>query len=96
MLTSVDIQNVHAQETAGGVRHVKRLLTRRIWLPKFVYDCLPWFYLSAGVLALLATIFVGDWFWILPYYFLFAAGCLHFGIFVLTCRANQVKAAGPE
>lgn len=59
---------------------------RKIWLPKFLYDCLPYFYLVSGVAALLTTLYISNWYWIIPHYFLFAVACLHFGILVFRRR----------
>lgn len=53
------------------------ILTRRVWLPKIIYDFLPYFYLTAGFAASFATLYISDWFWVLPHYLLFAAACLH-------------------
>lgn len=53
------------------------ILNRRVWLPKILYDFLPYFYLTAGFAALFATLYISNWFWVLPHYLLFAAACLH-------------------
>ena len=63
--------------------------TRKIWLPKLIYDLIPWFYIFAGVAAFLATIYISDWFWILPHYLLFSAACLHLGLIVLRRRRRD-------
>ena len=55
------------------------ILARKIWLPKVIYDLLPVFYIVSGIAALLATLYVSDWFWVLPHYLLFSAACLHLG-----------------
>jgi len=62
---------------------------RRIWLPKFIYDLIPWFYLFSGVAALLATMFVDGWLWILPFYVLFAVICLHLAVVVFDLRRKN-------
>ena len=64
------------------------LLQRKIWLPKLVYDCLPYFYLTAGFAAFFATLYISEWFWILPHYLLFSAACLHLGFAI---RARRRK-----
>ena len=87
MLTSVESQAVHTPERGDGLRNAKGFFTRRIWLPRFFYDCLPWFYLTAGIAALLATLYISDWFWILPHYLLFSAGCIHLGALVFRRRS---------
>ncbi|MEO1245560.1 MAG: hypothetical protein AAFX56_07715 [Pseudomonadota bacterium] len=69
------------------VAHRRTLkFTRKIWLPKLYYDALPWFYLSAGVSALLATLYINAWFWVLPHYLLFTAACFHLAIYVFRSR----------
>lgn len=63
-----------------------RSINRKIWLPKILYETLPWFYLGSGLLAFFTTVYIADWFWILPHYLLFSAACLHLGLFVLHRR----------
>jgi hypothetical protein len=65
------------------------ILTRRVWLPKIFYDAVPYFYLAAGVVAFLTTLYVAEWFWVLPHYLLFSLVCLHFGIIVLRRRHHS-------
>ena len=62
------------------------LVSRKIWLPKLLYDALPYFYLISGIVAFLTTLYIGDWFWVLPHYLLFSVACLHLGIFVYRRR----------
>ena len=67
-------------------------LNRKIWLPKLFYDALPFFYLVSGVLAFLATVYITEWFWVLPHYVLFSAGCLHLGVHVYRRRHRKPSA----
>lgn len=60
--------------------------TRKIWLPKVLYDFLPYFYITSGFAAFFATLYITDWFWVLPHYFLFSAACLHLGLVVYRRR----------
>lgn len=62
---------------------------RKIWLPKLLYDALPYFYLISGIAALLTTLYISNWYWIIPHYFLFAVACLHFSILVFRRRRRQ-------
>lgn len=80
-----------AQQTADprdatARREFWSLLWRRIWLPKALYGALPFFYIGAGVLAFLATIYISEWFWVLPHYLLFSVGCLHLGFIIFRRR----------
>jgi Flp pilus assembly protein TadB len=65
------------------------LFSRKIWLPKLIYLALPWFYLGAGITAFLATLYINEWFWILPHYVLFSVACGHLGIVVLRRRRRR-------
>ena len=67
----------------------KARLNRKIWLPKLYYDALPWFYLFAGLAALLATLYINAWFWILPHSLLFSAACIHFSVYVFERRRRN-------
>ena len=62
------------------------ILSRKIWLPKALYAALPYFYLVTGVSALLATLYISNWLWILPHYLLFSAACLHMGVLIFRRR----------
>lgn len=73
-------------------RRAETLATRKIWLPKLVYDALPWFYLAAGCSALLATLYISDWFWVLPHYLLFSGACLHLAFAVHRRRRRAERA----
>ncbi|MGB5164320.1 MAG: hypothetical protein WBN09_06345 [Woeseiaceae bacterium] len=68
------------------------VLSRKIWLPKLLYNGLPYFYLGAGLTALLATLYISDWFWVLPHYLLFSGACLHLGVMVFARRRNRDNA----
>ena len=69
------------------------LLRKRIWLPKLLYDGLPYFYLTAGFAAFFATLYINEWFWVLPHYVLFSAACLHLGFAV---RRRRTKSGDSE
>jgi hypothetical protein len=64
-------------------------MTRKIWLPKALYDLLPYFYLTAGVAALLATLYISNWLWVLPHYLLFSIACLHLGVVIYRRRHRR-------
>ena len=66
-------------------------LMRRIWLPKILYDLVPWFYLASGIVALLGALYINDWFWIVPQYFIFAAACVHAGYYIHRLRKRRAK-----
>lgn len=67
------------------------LAFRKIWLPKILYDGLPYFYLTAGFAAFFATLYISEWFWILPHYLMFSAACVQLGIYVYRRRHAPQK-----
>ncbi|MEO1201560.1 MAG: hypothetical protein AAFX10_02555 [Pseudomonadota bacterium] len=83
--------------TIKGVTHAAgQLATRKVWLPKAIYDALPYFYFGAGVAAFLATIYINEWFWVLPHYVLFSVGCLHLGVVIYRRRERARHDDSPE
>lgn len=78
-------------ETQYVIPNSDNLLWKKIWLPKLLYDALPYFYLAAGFIALIATLYISEWFWVLPHYLLFSAACIHLGIAVHRRRRRGKK-----
>lgn len=62
---------------------------RRVWLPALVYECLPYFYITAGFAAVFATLYIAEWYWVVPYYLLLAALAIHAGIMVWRRRRSE-------
>jgi len=67
----------------------RSFMSRKVWLPKLLYNILPYFYLASGFAAFLATMYISDWFWVLPHYLLFSAACIHLGIIVYRRRSRH-------
>ncbi len=65
------------------------LLARKVWLPKALYSAVPFFYLACAVSALFATLYVAEWFWLLPHYLLFSFACVHMAVFVFRRRRTS-------
>lgn len=78
-------------ETQEVTRKTGNLISRKVWLPRLFYDALPYFYLAAGFLAFFTTLYISEWFWVLPHYLLFSAACIHFGVAVLRRRYRAAK-----
>jgi len=70
-------------------RRAGRLAGRKVWLPKIVYDALPYYYLTAGFAAFFATLYISDWFWVVPHYLLFSCACLHLAFKVSNMRRRH-------
>jgi hypothetical protein len=79
-------KSANVSDTQILTRNAGRLITHKIWLPKSLYRILPLFYIVSGLAALMATIYISEWFWILPHYLLFSAACIHMGILVYRRR----------
>lgn len=79
--------------TKDITRTAEQLATKKIWLPKLLYDSLPWFYLTAGLAAFFATLYVSTWLWVLPHYLLFSLACLHLAFAVLRKRRRARRAS---
>lgn len=93
MLTKAAPDRMQLSATQDVTSKAGRLARKRIWLPKILYDCLPYFYLTAGFAAFFATLYISEWFWILPHYLLFSAACIHFGFAIHRRRRQSRKAA---
>ena len=76
-------------DTQQVTRNTGKLANRKIWLPKLLYDALPYFYLASGFAAFFATLYISEWFWVLPQYLLFSATCIHLGVFVYLRRRSR-------
>lgn len=83
-------------ETQPVTRNTDKLATKKIWLPKLLYDVLPYFYLTSGFAAFFATLYISEWFWVLPHYLLFSAVCIHLGIVVYRRRARTTDSSEPD
>ena len=89
MLGTATRKDAKLTETREDQRKAGSFVSRKIWLPKLLYDALPYFYLVSGIAAFLTTLYISDWFWVLPHYLLFSAACLHLGVFVYRRRRRS-------
>lgn len=91
MLTKSAPKRLDLCATQELAKNARRFVSRKIWLPQLFYDCLPYFYLTAGFAAIFATLYISDWFWVLPHYILFSAACLHLSFAVYRRRKGPGK-----
>ena len=89
MLSDVTRTSVGPHQECGSTGGAGSLFARRIWLPKLLYAAVPYFYLFSGLSALLATIYINHWTWILPHYLIFSAATLHMGILIFRRRRHH-------
>lgn len=93
MLSSTAGKPLGLSETQQITRTTGSVITTKIWLPRFLYNSLPYFYLIAGISAFFATLYISEWFWVLPHYLLFSAACIHLGISIFRRRRSSRPAA---
>ena len=86
MLTTAAGKTATLTDTQALARDGGGLIKRKIWIPKLAYDALPCFYVGAGIAAFAATLYISEWFWVLPHYLLFSVGCVHLGLLVYRRR----------
>jgi len=67
----------------------RSVILQKVWLPRFVYDSLPYFYLISGIAALFATLYIHHWAWVVPHYLLFSVACIHLGVAVFRKRRKR-------
>lgn len=75
-----------APRVAPARRRLPGWLTRKIWLPKFIYEGLPALYSLCGLSAIVATLFLPGWSWLIPFGWLLGLMCLHGAIVVSRVR----------
>ena len=92
MFSTTAGKRASSRETRGNRQRTGGLMSRKIWVPKLLYDVLPYFYLAAGFLAFLATLYISEWFWVLPHYVLFSIVCIHLGVLVYRRRRRAEDA----
>ncbi len=93
MLSAAAGKSPELTETQEVMRTTGRLVSRKIWLPKFLYDALPYFYLASGFAAFFTTLYISEWFWVLPHYILFSAACIHLGLLIYRRRRRAASEA---
>lgn len=86
MFGSATPKTASATDLPDAPRSGAGLTGRKIWLPKLIYSALPWFYVGSGIAAFMATLYINEWFWILPHYLLFSIACVHLGLIIFRRR----------
>lgn len=95
MLSTAAGKPLALSDTQQVTRKTGNFASKKIWLPKLLYDILPYFYLTSGFAAFFATLYISEWFWVLPHYLLFSAACIHLGFFVHR-RRRSAKPDGSD
>ena len=67
-------------------QELRRRFLRKLWLPRIIYELLPYLYMTLGLLAIYAATRVPGWAWILPYAALVGLLCVHAGLGIAVLR----------
>ncbi|MEM7282136.1 MAG: hypothetical protein AAF438_10965 [Pseudomonadota bacterium] len=59
-----------------------------MWLPKPIYESLPFFYILTGVLFIAGAAYLASWLWSAPYYMVFGYLCVVSGGVLLLKRLS--------
>ena len=86
MQNSSALKATHTGHHRGPWDQIRSLLFRKLWLPRIVYEILPYFYLLVGFIALFSALRVPGDAWIIAYAGLLAIVCLHLGVAIITLR----------
>lgn len=95
MPPSTTATRTRASTGSGRDRWLSGLLLRRLWLPRAVYEALPYLYMLLGLGALAAALYSPDWTWILPYVALLGLACLHAGLGLVAMRYRFRRRQAP-
>ncbi len=86
-------QNNYSETIAGPktdfTETMVLLARRRVWLPGWLYEALPYIYMVGGGIALTTTIFVHNWTWMLPHLLLLGCFLFHIGAGILRMRQTR-------
>lgn len=77
---------VSPNHAASDEPHEATIAVKRIWLTSWAYELLPYFYIIAGVAAIVSAIYVNHWYWAVPFYLIFGGMCVHGGLIVRRLR----------
>ena len=85
-LLATQMLSENAREPAAGP-------ARRL---RHLAECLPFAYITAGFTAFFATLYVPEWYWVMPYYFLSGCALVHLGLLALEYRRRPSNGPSPE
>lgn len=90
------IQTSATQQRPGIGKRIREFLLQKLWLPRIVYEAMPFLYIVLGIFALLSAMYTTDWTWILPYAILLGLICLHAGLGIVSMRYNHRRRKRPR
>ena len=63
--------------------------TQRVWLPRWLYEALPYLYIIGGIVALVSSVYNRHWSWPLPHIILLGCFLIHGGLSVRRMRQRR-------
>lgn len=93
MLAKIDTQRLELTPKRTSSQPQQDQTSNRPDIRDLLRDSLPYFYLTAGFAAIFATLYISDWFWVLPYSLLALGGILHI-VYVLIGRGPETSESG--
>lgn len=96
MLAKANPQQLIASPPRESVYRDPGVKTRQDWMPGLLFESLPYFYLTAGFAAFFTTLYITDWFWILPHYLLGSTALLHVIYSVYRARGHKPAIAAVD
>lgn len=89
MLAKADTQQLDFSKADNTAQKSANENGPGLWLRELLVESLPYFYLTAGFAAFYATLYITDWFWILPHYLVFLAAALHIAFLLSGARSKH-------
>ena len=78
----------HHARRINPFQQLREILLQKLWLPRVIYEALPYLYLVMGLTALVSAAYLPGWNWLLPYAILFSLACLHVSLAIIALRYN--------
>lgn len=75
-------------QRVGIGKRIREILLQKLWLPRILYEVMPFLYIFLGISALISAMYTPGWAWILPYAILLGLICLHAGLGIVGLRYN--------
>lgn len=84
-----------SSSSANTTRSIQSSVGGKIWLPELVYEALPYLYILGGFSALFTSLYISEWYWIVPHCTLITALLTHAGFSILIKR-GKARALKPS
>lgn len=80
MMTNVEPQRTELSADRARESAMHKPIGERHSTFRFLSDCTPYLYLTGAFAAFFATLYIVDWFWLVPHSLLIAAGVSHLAL----------------